>query len=142
MTEPLVVLLDHNFTLVENSGERRSPFTEQIRIERYRAWLVELVRPEHVALVTARPKIHEAATIASIREKCGGWTPDEWHFNSTGEPPPIWKRRVLNERILTRFSKDRLVAIESNPKTAAMYEWHGIPSYRAEEIKSWKRLRV
>ncbi len=143
-SNPWIVLLDHNFTLVENSHERRSPFIEQIAIEQYRAWLVELVRPERVILVTARPQRYEVATIRSIAAKCGGWTPAEWHFNATGERPPAWKERVLMERLLPRFSEDRsrLVAIESNPKTARMYGSHGIASFRAEEVRAWKRLRA
>ena len=74
------MLLDLNWTLVENSDQRRSPFAEQIAGERYRGWLVDLVRPHPVILVTARPEAYREATLASLAAKTG-WQPLEAVFN-------------------------------------------------------------
>jgi hypothetical protein len=49
----MILLLDLNYTLVENSDDKRRPFIKQIEAEQYRRWLVELIRPHHVIMMTA-----------------------------------------------------------------------------------------
>ena len=136
----MIILLDLNYTLVENSDEKLKPFINQIEAERYRAWLVNLIKPHHVILMTARPKIHHAATITSIEHKTG-WQPDEAYFNAYGLAPPLAKERMLKEHVLPRWenSKDFL-AIESNPQTRAMYARYGIWSENIKAGEEWQRL--
>ncbi|NVB39972.1 hypothetical protein G6O69_19160 [Pseudenhygromyxa sp. WMMC2535] len=76
-----IVLLHLNHTLAENSAERfgrRGCYADWIAAhERYRAWLVDLLRERTVLLVTARPTRYEAATMRRIAETCEGWQPTE-----------------------------------------------------------------
>ena len=55
--ENLVVLLDLNYTLVQNSTENRytRPYKNKIRHEIYREWLIRLIEDYYVILITARP---------------------------------------------------------------------------------------
>lgn len=135
----MIILLDLNYTLVENSDERQSPFTKQIALERYRAWLVELLKPHHVILMTARPAMYEAATLASIKAKTG-WMPQEAYFNRYGVAPPLAKDRMLKEHVLPKHGQADYLAIESNPQTHAMYARHGIRSVKIEPGDEWPSL--
>ena len=122
----MIVLLDLNWTLVENSAERRTPFLDQIAGERYRGWLIDLVRPQVTILVTARPERYRQATLASLLAKTG-WQPEDAAFNLHALPPPLAKERALAEAVWPRHGRDAgYLAIESNPRTRAMYARHGI----------------
>ena len=88
-----VILLDLNYTLVANSpahGTTPPRMEKRLANEQYRQWLVELVRPHFVILITARPMKWKVATLARIAELCG-WQPHEAHFAPTGwiSPPAI-----------------------------------------------------
>ena len=137
----MIILLDLNYTLVENSDEKYRPFAKQIEAERYRGWLVELVKPYHVILMTARPTMHEAATLASIHAKTG-WLPQEAYFNAYGLTPPLAKERMLNEHVRPNHGHARYLAIESNPKTHAMYARYGIRSVKVEPGDHWRQLPI
>ena len=97
----MIILLDLNYTLVENSDDKRRPFIKQIEAEQYRSWLVELIRPHHVIMMTARPAMHKAATLATINAKTA-WLPQEAHFNVYGLSPPQAKERMLAEHVLPK----------------------------------------
>ena len=135
----MIILLDLNYTLVENSTEKQKPFSKQIQAERYRAWLVNLVKPQHVILMTARPAKYFAETIASIEEKTG-WQPDEALFNAYGLTPPVAKERMLKEHVLPKYPNMEFLAIESNPATRAMYARYGIRSIKVEPGEEWQTL--
>lgn len=135
----MIILLDLNYTLVENSDEKQKPFIKQIEAEQYRAWLVDLVKQHHVILMTARPANYQAATIDSIEEKTG-WQPDESYFNAHGLTPPLAKERMLKEHILPKYADTEMLAIESNPATRAMYSRYGIRSVKVEPGKQWQSL--
>ncbi len=131
-----VVLLDLNYTFVENQAETArlggDDFARRIGLERYRRWLLDFVRDRHVVLITARPERHRAATLARIRESLG-WQPDEAWFNTKDLPPPACKRDILERHVFPahgRPDRTRYVAIESNPRTAVMYASYGIPAMR------------
>lgn len=128
-----VALLDLNYTLVENSSEVVRPFTRQIEVELYRGGLVAALAGWRVILVTARPKMYEAATLASIKSKLG-WVPDEWYFNDLGWSPAPFKQHVLLDHILSRFEKHVLLAIESNPRTRSMYARNGVRAKTWDEF--------
>jgi hypothetical protein len=119
-----VILLDLNFTLVENSEEKRSPFTRQIENERYRMPLIKALRLDYVIMITARPHKYRIPTLHSIEGKTG-WHPDVAIFNDTGERPPEFKSRAL-DRIASELNFRDCIAVESNPATRAMYQARGI----------------
>lgn len=134
-----IILLDLNYTLVSNR-DPSIPLWATLKTgeEEYRQWLVELIRPEYVILITARPKRYEIATLNSIIRKCG-WFPCESYFNHGLEPPKI-KEQVLIQHILPRFSADQCLAIESNPKTRVMYHRHHIRTCSVNPNCPWTIL--
>ena len=131
-----VVLLDLNYTFVENQAETArlggKDFARRIGLERYRRWLLDLVRERRVILITARPERNRAATLERIGTLLG-WRPDEAWFNTQDLPPPACKRDILERHVFPahgRPDRTRYVAIESNPRTAVMYAAYGIPALR------------
>lgn len=137
----MIILLDLNYTLVENSHEKRKPFTLQIEQETYRHWLASLVVPYHTILMTARPEQHKEATMDSIYRKLG-WLPQEAHFNHYKKPPHEAKRIMLEELVFPKHGKSgsQYLAIESNPRTHAMYSEYGIAYMKVGEGEEWTTL--
>lgn len=125
----MVILLDLNYTLVKNQQQTRllRPFSKRMEAEEYRKDLIEAVRNETVIIVTARPKYQMEATLNNIYKKTG-WKPKEAYFNDINAEPPAFKKSVLERFILHRYDATSLYAIESNPKTRAMYANYGIPA--------------
>jgi len=97
--------------------------------ERYRQWLVELVRPHTVILISARPDRWLQATLVSIEQKTG-WRPVAACFAPQGWwNPPAIKEHLLHKDIIPQWGRDvRYIAIESNPRTREMYARFDIPS--------------
>lgn len=132
-----IVLLDLNYTFVENQAEAArlggENFGDQLRFERYRTWLRDFVKQGHVILITARPDRWREATLARI-DSLLGWKPDEWYFNEHDLNPAVCKEEVLLTKIFPKYGRPadgtRYVAVESNPRTAYMYERHGIHALR------------
>jgi hypothetical protein len=131
-----VVLLDLNYTFVENQAESArlggEDFGDRIRYERYRRWLLDFVRDRYVVLITARPERFREATLAHL-EALLHWRPDEAWFNTRDLPPAVCKQDLLERRIFPKHGlpgKTAYVAIESNPRTAVMYASYGIPAMR------------
>ena len=132
-----IVLLDLNYTFVENQAEAAKlggeDFGRRLEFERYRRWLLDLVRDGHVILITARPERYRARTLARI-DSLLGWKPDEAYFNTHDLMPAVSKERVLLETIFPKYGRPadgtRYVAVESNPRTAFMYAGYGIPALR------------
>lgn len=124
-----ICLLDLNYTLVANSDRKASPFIDQIRGEVYRADLLDKLKALGwpVVLLTARPASYEAVTLQSIKDKTG-WAPSACYFNFLNLPPPLLKQEVLKTRILPQHSAADILAVESNPKTRAMFSNHGVRS--------------
>lgn len=133
-----IVLLDLNATLVENTEVHNLPYQYNIPLERYRSWLIELLRPHHVIIMTARPVRYKAETLERIRllEK---WTPMAAHFkpNDSIERAAAAKYRMLNELVFPEFGKPSsglYIALESNCTTKSMYMAERIPTYRQEDV--------
>lgn len=123
-----IILLDLNHTLVANSEEKRSPFTKQIEQEIYRAWLPSLFKEDHqIILITARPEKYVEQTLESLRTKIG-FIPDDYYFNSFDLPPHHLKKRIVTELIFPKYGNEpsNYIAVESNPKTVAVYRELGI----------------
>ena len=123
----MIVLLDLNCTFAENSAVVRAKtgesFAACIAKETYRAWLLDLIRPHVVVLMTARPEKHRAATLANIAAKTGGWQPADAYFNYSNLPPASAKFAYLTQYVFPKYGDARTdyLALESNPKTRAMY---------------------
>jgi len=127
----VIYLLDLNYTLVANSaphGTTPEPMPKRMQTERYRQWLVELLRPHRVILITARPDRWREPTVARIADLTG-WQPMDAYFDDgmTRTPPAI-KRHILLDLIFPKYGRGDYYAIESNPKTRGVYATLGIPS--------------
>ena len=110
----MIYLLDLNYTLVANSPKRGDPpirpFIRQIEQEEYRQWLIELLRPHPVILITARPNRYQEVTLARIKDKCG-WEPMDAYF----------------------AEGSGYFGFESNPHTRAMYARCGINAIKVTD---------
>lgn len=144
-----IILLDLNFTLSANGDERYKvkPFARFVRDhEQYRQWLVELVRPHRVVLITARPDSLRDVTIESIGRKTD-WLPELALFNDTGimgRLAPAIKEKLVRTWVYPEFGDDphNYLALESNRGTRAMYAKLGIHAERVptEEADAWLTL--
>jgi hypothetical protein len=121
----LIILLDLNYTLVENSETKLRPFTKQIDQEIYRWELIELVRPHYTILITARPSKYREETLLHILSKTS-WKPNDAYFNLYNLPPHLFKKKMFVEVIRPLYPDTTFVAIESNPKTIAEYKKLGV----------------
>lgn len=128
-----IILLDLNYTLVKNSYQKKHPFARQIDEEQYRAELINAIRKEFVVMITARPIQHKLLTLKSIVNKTN-WLPANSYFNDTLLPPPLFKERILKKYFLPNYNTNELLAIESNPKTRAMYNKYNIRAVTFQEF--------
>lgn len=119
-----ICLLDLNYTLVRNQKETRllRPFTRRMEAEEYRLDLIEAVRDDYVIIITARPEHQMLQTMENIKRKTG-WQPQEWYFNDIDADPPAFKKSALQRFVFPRHGQEgaRYYAVESNPRTRAMY---------------------
>ena len=124
-----ICLLDLNYTLVGNQRETRliRPFSARMRAEEYRTDLIEKIRDDYVIIVTARPDYQMQETMENLYRKTG-WKPQEWYFNDIDAQPPIFKESALRRFVFPKHgeSPEQYYAVESNPRTRAMYARHGI----------------
>lgn len=124
-----ICLLDLNYTLVGNQASTKTlrPFSQRMAAEEYRTDLIEAIRGDYVILITARPDRQQAETLANIQRKTG-WQPQEWYFNDIDAWPPAFKKSALQRFIFPKHGEggSRYYAVESNPRTRAMYAKFGI----------------
>ena len=124
-----ICLLDLNYTLVRNQVATKTlrPFSRRLAAEEYRTDLVEAVRGDHIILITARPDRQQEETLANILRKTG-WQPQEWYFNDIDAWPPAFKKSALQRFIFPKHGENGSLyyAVESNPRTRAMYAKFGI----------------
>lgn len=124
-----ICLLDLNYTLVGNQQETRMlrPFTKRMQYEEYRTDLIEAVREDYVIIITARPDHQMKATMENLLRKTG-WQPDEYYFNDFDAEPPVFKESALKRFVFPKHGTNsvQFYAVESNPKTRAMYARYGI----------------
>ena len=133
----MIILLDLNYTLVANSpkhGTTPERMEKRLANEQYRQWLVELVRPHTVILITARPETWTIKTLDRIEEQTG-WRPQDACFAPKGWwNPPAIKEHLLNKDVFPIHGEDaRYIAIESNPRTREMYARFSIPCFWVTE---------
>jgi hypothetical protein len=127
----MIILLDLNYTLVANSpkhGTTPERMEKRLANEQYRQWLVELVRPHTVVLITARPETWTIKTLDRIEEQTS-WRPQDACFAPKGWwNPPAIKEHLLKKDVFPIHGDDaRYLAIESNPRTREMYVKFSIP---------------
>lgn len=130
MKARLIILLDLNYTLVSNSpahGSAPERMEKRLLDEQYRQWLVELVRPYSVILMTARPETWTIKTLDRIETQTG-WRPQHACFAPIGwwNPPAIKQHFLLNIVFPLHGERARYIAIESNPRSREMYARHEI----------------
>ena len=140
-TKPTILLLDYQATLVANFNERQAwyvwnkntPYTEWIKQERLRSWIVELAKKEQmkVILITARSAKYQNQTLSHIKNLLA-WQPDEWYFNEYETQPHICKKAILDRYIYPKHGTDKskYIAFESNAVTRKMYEQEKIYAIR------------
>jgi hypothetical protein len=141
-----IILMDLNVALSSNFKDMRKYSFETFvkEVEEYRDWMVDLLRPEYVILITARNikwGVHTLDRINSLT----GWTPNEALFNDTGisgSDAPLVKRKQFLEKVLPRHGDNlgKYYAIESNPRTREMYAAIGVQAFDCEREGSWDRL--
>jgi len=143
-----IVLMDLNVALSSNFGEMRNySFQDFIENhENYHKWMVELLRPEFVILITARNIKWAIPTLKRIDDQAG-WQPDVALFNDTGidgQDAPAIKEHQMLKRVFKKYGDDTSIyhAIESNANTRAMYSRLGIESVHdcARGKNRWFRL--
>lgn len=128
-----IILLDLNYTLVSNSDQKINPFENQIKQETYRSELLSKLQSDFVILITARPDKYKKQTLESLKRK-NSFVPMDAFFNKYDSPPPVCKEIILNKYLLQRFNINKMLAIESNPKTRAMYKRHNIKAVTYQEF--------
>jgi len=133
----MIILLDLNYTLVANSprhGATPERMEKRLAGECYRQWLVELVRPHTVVLITARPEAWMLRTLDRIEDQTG-WRPQDACFAPRGWfNPPAIKEHLLHKSVFPIHGRDAgYLAIESNPRTREMYAKFNIPCFWVTE---------
>lgn len=143
-----IVLMDLNVALSSNFDQMRNfGFEDFVKNqEKYRKWMVELLRPEFVVLITARNIKWGIPTLQRISEQTD-WQPDVALFNDTGidgsNAPEIKEHQLVNNVLKTYGDNlDIYHVIESNANTRAMYRRMGLKSVHdcAHGTKRWSRL--
>jgi len=137
----VIYLLDLYATLCENTRDVGLPWRPNIAVERYRQWLVDLIRQDHVILITWRHQSFGRASLERIASELGGWQPHEHWFRDRECGAPEWKHHVMQTHVMPRFGRDARLyfALESNVMTRGMYEALGIPAVSAGS-GPWKEI--
>ncbi len=122
-----IILLDLNYTLIANSKEIRTmPLDKKIKSQKYETDLINLIKDNHVILITASPYRRSHKILRDIKEKTD-FEPDEsfWNF---GRQPPALKKYWMENEVIPQHGDDgdKYLAIESNPATRRMYKKLGI----------------
>jgi len=130
VARPEIILLDLNYTLIGDQLVSRCirPIEKRVELEQYRMDLVEaLTTGYRVFMLTARPERQKAATLAAIGRRIPQLVLERAYFNTNDEQPPDAKRRMLKTFIFPDgIDPASCFAVESNPKTRAMYAVNGI----------------
>lgn len=121
-----IILLDLNYTLISNSKESFGHYPSRIYKQKYEEELIELIKDNYVILITARPYKFSYETLRHIKETTG-FEVDEHYWNFGFQPPQL-KKYWMEHEVLPKHGDDpsKYLAIESNPKTRAMYKKLGI----------------
>lgn len=126
-----IILLDLNYTLVANQRQTRMirPFSARLKAEEYRKDLIKVIKDNRVVIITARPSYQGSQTMENILRKTD-LRPEEAYFNDLNLDPPSIKESILKRFVFPKYGNDgkQFFAVESNPRTRAMYARYGIPA--------------
>lgn len=118
-----IILLDLNYTLISNSWAiRYEKLPEKITKREYEHELVELIKDNYIILITASPDYTAEDSLKHIEQNTNLKINESfWNF---GKRPHELKKYWLEREVLPKHGNDptKYLAIESNPKTRAMYE--------------------
>lgn len=137
--------MDLNVALSENFSEmKHHSFINFITSEeKYRLWLIDLLREEYVIVITARDIKWKEQTLKRIFEE-SGWNPQEALFNDTGikgDNPPEIKKAAMEKYVLPVHGEDaNYLAIESNASTRSMYKKLGVMAINCLREGSWTEI--
>ena len=127
-----IILLDLNFTLVSNSAKSRGRYPSRIYTQEYEEDLIDLIKDNHVILITARREKFKDETLAHIKEQTG-FVPNESYWNLDDHvrlklKPPEIKEYWMEKEVIPNHGDDmdKYLAIESNRDTRRMYHGLGI----------------
>ena len=144
-TPKRIILMDLNVALSENFSEmKHHSFINFITSEeKYRLWLIDLLRQEYVIVITARDIKWKEQTLKRIFEE-SGWNPQEALFNDTGisgQRAPEIKKAAMEKYVLPTHGTDaNYLAIESNAATRSMYKKLGIKAIDCMREGSWSEI--
>ena len=144
-TPKRIILMDLNVALSENFSEmKHHSFINFITSEeKYRLWLIDLLREEYVIVITARDIKWKEQTLKRIFEE-SGWNPQEALFNDTGmkgDNPPEIKKAAMEKYVLPNHgSSANYLAIESNASTRSMYKKLGVKAIDCLREGSWTEI--
>lgn len=144
-TPKRIILMDLNVALSENFSEmKHHSFINFITSEeKYRLWLIDLLREEYVIVITARDIKWKEQTLKRIFEE-SGWNPQEALFNDTGisgQKAPEIKKAAMEKYVLPVHGEDaNYLAIESNASTRSMYKKLGIKAIDCMRDGSWSEI--
>lgn len=129
-----IILLDLNYTLVENSHQLGYPQYENLHREVYRKDLWQKIKDKYVILITVRPVEYKTRTLERIKEQLG-WNPQEALFSEFPAKAPRVKDHLLKRYVFPKHGADPKLyfAIESNEHTRAMYATYGIEAKHYRE---------
>ena len=102
-----IILQDLNVALSSNFREMKSFSTLEEFIsqhEKYRQWLIELLREEFVILCTARSKDFQQITLSRIYSETG-WKPNACFFNDLIKSEKTLSAPAKLSMFLTNLSK-------------------------------------
>jgi hypothetical protein len=140
-----IILMDLNVALSENySDMNKYSFIDFITLEeRFRSWLINLLKNEYVIVVTARNARWKEVTLNRIREE-SGWNPQEALFNDTGIPgaeAPRVKKALVEKYVFPKYGQQaNYLAIESNVNTRRMYSKIGIKAIDCLRDGAWAEI--
>ena len=144
-TPKRIILMDLNVALSANFSEmKHHSFINFITSEeKYRLWLIDLLREEYVIVITARDIKWKEQTLKRIFEE-SGWNPQEALFNDTGisgQKAPEIKKAAMEKYVLpTHGAGANYLAIESNAATRSMYKKLGIKAIDCMREGSWSEI--
>ena len=148
MDQP-IILLDLNYTLVENVHPMHFRYGPTVNTETYRGWLIDLIRDHYVIMLTTRGKEYQDATLARIGDH-HRWLPQEAYFKlpaCSWWPAHEWKRMVMLTFILPQYGWEasQYLALESNRYSRAVFRLLGVHAQRVpskEDERIWTKLPV
>lgn len=140
-----IILMDLNVALSENFSDMKNyGFVAFITFnEKFRQWLIDLLRDEYVIVITARDTRWKEATLRRILE-VSGWNPQEALFNDTGIPggeAPRIKKTLMEKYVFPKHGEAAdYLAIESNSNTRRMYAKLGVTAIDCKREGFWTEI--